>query len=217
MNTADQLSPKCQALMHQPQRQQRHVGRYRLQQQQQQLFQHQPRHQPHQSQQQHRLQQQQRRAVSSTAVRHRSVVGCTQSLPAVAFAYNRNMNFVDKTNRLTALRTPYRKSSRWVVTVIIHLIKVATANKWILYRAVGGRRSYAAFFGELALRLLALRKRSNPRGLWATAMVPVVAQQSQSKATAAVGSAKRGRCAVCKGGGWDNKRNTDTGADARKG
>jgi hypothetical protein len=110
----------------------------------------------------------------------------------------------DYTNRLTALRSPYRKSTRWVVTVIIHFLKLATVNAWIVYRAVNGQLPYVAFFRLLALRLLALRKFSKPRGLWAATPVPVAAKAPQPRARAGTPPRTRGRCAVCGGGRWDN-------------
>lgn len=151
-------------------------------------------------------------AAAAAYARQRSVVKRTNTLPAVAISYNSNMNLVDKTNRLTALRSPYRKSSRWVVTVILHFLKLATVNAWILYKHVKGPRPYAAFFKILALRLLALRKLSKPRGLWAAPPVPVAAQVPQPRTKAGTPPRRRGRCVVCGGGKWNSKLN-ERGAD----
>lgn len=92
--------------------------------------------------------------------------------PHVMQLYNTAMSGVDLANQFAAKNTPNRKTMRWWVVFILHIIQTASANAYLLARSFGsplvreggarvrGSRvpvptaSFSAFRDELALQLI---------------------------------------------------------------
>lgn len=142
-----------------------------------------------------------------------SVVKKKVSRPSVAVLYGRDMAGADVSNRIAALRSPWRRSQRWVVCVIIHYLKVAAGNAWLLYRAVGGQKPFGDFFLLLARSLITKKEGNKRRGRELhSGMRPAVVAHSPQREAKGAAPRQRGRCAVCQGGGQQIKGGTDTRA-----
>lgn len=88
------------------------------------------------------------------------------TLPQVAFDYNAKMSVIDAANRWAAMYSPWRRSPRWWLSIILHLFHVAVSNSFVLYRlhqpTDSKWLSFSKFTDALAVDLLELIPPRNP-------------------------------------------------------
>ncbi len=81
--------------------------------------------------------------------------------PASVELYNNYMGGVDKSDMMLALyRTKYR-SRKWYQRIALHLISQCAVNAWIIYREMGGLKSYLDFLTEICVTLMAGKPQSD--------------------------------------------------------
>jgi len=145
--------------------------------------------------------------------------------PHVMQLYNTAMSGVDLANQFAAKNTPNRKTMRWWVVFILHIIQTAAANAYLLARSFGspvvregGERvrgsrvpvptaTFSAFRDELALQLIGefsarQRQRQHP--------VEFVERHSQQQTDKQDGKPRQlGECSEC------HHRTGERGSQAR--
>lgn len=74
--------------------------------------------------------------------------------PASVGLYNKYMGGVDKSDMMLALyRTKYR-SRKWYQRIALHMISQCAVNAWIIYKEMGGSKSYLDFLTEICVTLM---------------------------------------------------------------
>ena len=81
--------------------------------------------------------------------------------PASVKLYNNYMGGVDKADMMLALyRTKYR-CRKWYQRIALHLISQCAVNAWIIYREMGGLKSYLDFLTEICVTLMVGKPQSD--------------------------------------------------------
>ncbi|XP_028399194.1 piggyBac transposable element-derived protein 3-like isoform X1 [Dendronephthya gigantea] len=80
--------------------------------------------------------------------------------PASVQLYNNYMGGVDKSDMMLALyRTKYR-CRKWYQRIALHMISQCAVNAWIIYKEIGGTKSYLDFLTEVCVTLMVGKPRS---------------------------------------------------------
>ena len=77
----------------------------------------------------------------------------TFSVPTIFDQYNKRMFGVDLSNQYAAMYSPWRRSQRWWLPIVLHYFHVAVVNAYLLYSAYGAESLPSLEFSKFRERL----------------------------------------------------------------
>ena len=80
--------------------------------------------------------------------------GQRSTIPKSIDDYNKNIGGVDRLYQLLEPCDTTRKTVRWYVKLVIHLIQIAVLNGWTLYRHRGGKHDFYKFTRNVIANLV---------------------------------------------------------------
>ena len=75
--------------------------------------------------------------------------------------HNNFMDGVDKSDMMLALYQTKYRSRKWYQRIALHLISQCAVNAWIIYREMGGLKSYLNFLTEICVTLMVGKPQSD--------------------------------------------------------
>ena len=75
--------------------------------------------------------------------------------PASVELYNNYMDGIDRSDMIMALYCTKYRSCKWYQRIALHLISQCAVNAWIIYKEMGGLKTYLDFLTEICVTLMA--------------------------------------------------------------
>lgn len=125
----------------------------------------------------------------------------TFTVPTIFDQYNKRMFGVDLSNQYAAMYSPWRRSQRWWLPIILHYFHVAVVNAYLLYSAYGAESLPSMEFGRFRERLAEQLTAGFTTGRTVIGRPPKQStgkhEHTETDHFNADSRRKRGRCSVC--------------------